>query len=111
MMPDESEEKVEELVQKYKNIYTNKQFNLIKIAWDYFDRDQDGFIARQEFHNFMGDEVVTKRIGLLPGYLIDPIFDDIDIDKTGYLDLFEFLTIINEDENGDLLISMTFKKF
>ena len=61
------------------NIYTNKQFNLIKIAWDYFDRDQDGFIARQEFHNFMGDDVVTKKIGLLPAYLIDPIFDDIPV--------------------------------
>ena len=59
----------------------------------------------------MSDDIVTKRIGQLPASLIDPIFDDIDIDQTGFLDLFEFLTFIKEDDNGDLLISFTFKKF
>jgi len=111
LMPDAPDDKKMQLEEKLTKIFANQQFDLIKIAWDYFDRDEDGFISRQEFHNFMSDDIVTSRIGQLPAKLIDPIFNKIDLDGTDMLDLFEFLTIIKEDEHGDLMISINFKKY
>merc|ERR1712150_158809 len=111
LLPDAPDDKKAELEKKLTRIFENQQFDLIKIAWDYFDRDEDGFISRQEFHNFMSDDIVTSRIGQLPAKLIDPIFNRIDSDGTDMLDLFEFLTIIKEDEHGDLMISINFKKY
>ena len=61
--PDEVEAMVEELVKKYKNVYTNKQFNLIKIAWDYSAFKNCG-PARQNlviFGDFQKDNFLAKE--------------------------------------------------
>lgn len=98
-------------IERLKRIYNNEQFELLRIAWDFFDRDNDGYISKVEFFNFMAHDIVTQRIGLLPDHLIEPIFETINNDGSGMIDLFQFLNIIKEDDDGDLLISIDIKHY
>jgi len=79
---------------------------LLKAAWSAFDIDNDGKISNEEFKNFMSGQIVTSRTGILPKWQINSIFRSLDGDGNGQIDFDEFLKIVKEDDNGEMVLQI-----
>lgn len=66
--------------------------DLLKTAFEYFDKDKNGAITREELRDVLSSDDI-----LIPESEIDKIIAEVDFDQDGQIDYGEFIEMMKKD--------------
>ena len=81
------------------------QMNQIEGVWKLVDTNGDGMISYSEFQQFLTNSTTRKLLGTYSNSLIYQIFNNLDVNKNGVIELYEFMRIIDFDD-GQMYITL-----
>lgn len=66
--------------------------DLLKAAFEYFDKDSSGAITKEELRNVLSSDDI-----MIPDCEIDKIIEEVDFNKDGHIDYGEFIDMMKKD--------------